>query len=147
MPATSIAENMSPELLKVTERAKQEPAFRFSSVAHLINEAALARAYHRLRKDAAVGVDGITVEQYGQDLEENLKKLAEKENLKKTVLTIDNAGGPKNMKISKDADVTVVVYLKKETKANFAFKKGELNSAQVDKIVAEFGKISEESKK
>jgi group II intron reverse transcriptase/maturase len=75
MPATSIAENMSPELLKVTERAKQEPAFRFSSVAHLINEVALARAYHRLRKDAAVGVDGITVEQYGQDLEENLKDL------------------------------------------------------------------------
>jgi len=82
-----------------------------------------------------------------KDLEEKLKKLAEKEALKNTVLTIDNAGGPKNMKISKDADVTVVVYLKKETKANFAFKKGELNSAQVDKIVAEFGKIAEESKK
>src|SRR5262245_11590870 len=82
-----------------------------------------------------------------KDLEEKLKKLAEKEKLENTVLTIDNAGGPKNMNISKDADVTVVVYLKKEAKANFAFKKGELTSAQVDKIVAEFGKIAEESKK
>lgn len=75
MTATSIAENLSPELLKVAERAKENPQFRFSSVAHLINEAALARAYHRLRKDAAVGVDGVTVEQYGQGLEENLKAL------------------------------------------------------------------------
>ena len=75
MTATSIAENMSPELLKVAERAKQEPAFRFSSVAHLITEEALARAYRRLRKDAAVGVDGVTVEQYGQALEENLRDL------------------------------------------------------------------------
>lgn len=75
MTATSIAADMSPGLLKVAERAKQEPAFRFSSVAHLITEAALARAYHRLRKDAAVGVDGITVEQYGQALEENLRDL------------------------------------------------------------------------
>ena|SRR5438876_6453059 len=79
-----------------------------------------------------------------QGLEEKLKKLAEKENLKNTVLTIDNAGGPKNMKIAKDADVTVVVYLKKEAKANFAFKKGELTSAQIDKIIAEFGKIAAE---
>ena len=82
-----------------------------------------------------------------KDLEEKLKKLADNEGLKNTVLTIDNAGGPKNMKISKDADVTVVVYLKKETKANFAFKKGELNSAQVDKVIAEFGKIAAENKK
>ena len=36
---------------------------------------ALERAYHRLRKEAAVGVDGITKEQYGQDLERNLQDL------------------------------------------------------------------------
>ena len=75
MSAPSTAENMSPELLKVAERAKQNPEFRFRSLAHLINEAALTRAFRRLRKDAAVGVDGITVEQYGQALEENLRDL------------------------------------------------------------------------
>jgi group II intron reverse transcriptase/maturase len=75
MTAPSSAQSMSPELLKVAERAREEPAYRFNSVAHLINEAALSRAYHRLRKDAAVGVDGVTVEQYGQGLEENLKEL------------------------------------------------------------------------
>jgi group II intron reverse transcriptase/maturase len=75
MAAASIAEGMSPGLLKVAERAKQSREFRFSSVAHLIDEVALARAYRRLRKDAAVGVDGITVEQYGQALGENLRDL------------------------------------------------------------------------
>src|SRR5262245_23420912 len=75
MSAPLTAESMSPELLKVAERAKQNPEFRFRSVAHLINEAALTRAFGRLRKDAAVGVDGITVEQYGQALEENLRDL------------------------------------------------------------------------
>ena len=75
MAAASIAEGMSPALLKVMERAKTDRTFRFSSVAHLINEAALARAYQRLRKDAAVGVDGVTVEKYGEALEVNLRDL------------------------------------------------------------------------
>ena len=43
-----------------------------------IAEEALARAYHRLRKNAAVGVDGVTKEQYGKDLEANLRDLHER---------------------------------------------------------------------
>jgi RNA-directed DNA polymerase len=39
---------------------------------------ALERAYRRSRKDAAVGVDGVTKEQYGQDLERNLRDLHER---------------------------------------------------------------------
>ena len=53
----STSKNMSPSLLKVVERAKREPEGRFHSLAHLIDEPALERAYHRMRKDAAVGVD------------------------------------------------------------------------------------------
>ena len=68
-------ESMSPELLKVVERAQREPEGRFHSLAHLIDVSALERAYHRMRKDAAVGVDGITKEQYGQALEANLQDL------------------------------------------------------------------------
>jgi RNA-directed DNA polymerase len=77
MPATSIADNKSPELLKVVERAK-DPKFTFLALAHLIDEAALTRAYHRLRADAAVGIDGITKEQYGQELERNIRSLHER---------------------------------------------------------------------
>jgi group II intron reverse transcriptase/maturase len=42
---------------------------------HLIDEAALKRAYRRIRKDAATGVDGISKEQYGQELEANINSL------------------------------------------------------------------------
>ena len=71
-------ESMSPGLLKVTERARREPGGRFHSLAHLMDEAALERAYHRLRKGAAVGVDGITKEQYGEDLPANVRELHER---------------------------------------------------------------------
>jgi group II intron reverse transcriptase/maturase len=66
---------MSTELLKVAERAKREPEGKFHALAHLIDVELLTRAYRRIRKDAAVGVDGITKEQYGQELEKNLQKL------------------------------------------------------------------------
>ena len=69
---------MSPGLLKVAERAKRNPDARFNSLAHLVDEVALGRAFQRIRKDAAVGVDGITKEQYGQHLEENLRGLHER---------------------------------------------------------------------
>ena len=72
------SERMSPGLLKVVERAKAEPEGRFHSLAHLIDVPALARAYGRMRKDAAVGVDGVTKESYGRDLERHLQDLHER---------------------------------------------------------------------
>src|ERR1700738_1313517 len=70
--------DMSTGLRKVADRAKREPATRFHSLAHLIDEELLAGAFARLRSDAAVGVDGITKEQYGQDLQNKLRDLHER---------------------------------------------------------------------
>ena len=75
MTATTMTDTMSPKLLEVRERAKRDPHKRFMSLAHLIDEVALKRAYEGIRKDAAVGVDGITKEQYGQDLDVKLRDL------------------------------------------------------------------------
>ena len=75
MVAASTAMDVSPKLLEVMERAKRDPQTRFFSLAHLIDEEALKRAYGRIRKDAAVGVDGDTKEQYGQELESNVANL------------------------------------------------------------------------
>lgn len=75
MAATPMAEGMSPGLLKVVERAKSDPECRFLSLAHLIDQEALKRAYGRLRKGAAAGVDGITKEVYGEVLEVKLESL------------------------------------------------------------------------
>ena len=68
-------DDMSPGLVKGVERAQREPEGRFHSLAPLIDVPALERAYHRQRSDAAVGVDGVTKEQYGQHLAANLQEL------------------------------------------------------------------------
>ena len=75
MSDASTSGGMSLQLLEVVDRARREPEGRFHSLAHLIDVSALERAYHRMRKDAAVGVDGVTKEQYGRDLEGNLQDL------------------------------------------------------------------------
>jgi RNA-directed DNA polymerase len=66
---------MSPQLLKVAERARREPKARFHSLAHLLDVVALRRSYDRLRPSAAVGVDGVDKASYGRTLEANLKDL------------------------------------------------------------------------
>ena len=75
MASALTLEDRSPGLRKVGERAQREPEGRFHSLAHLIDVPALERAYHRQRADAAVGVDGVTKAQYGQNLEANLQDL------------------------------------------------------------------------
>jgi len=69
---------MSTKLMEVVDRVKREPGTRLLSLAHLLDEEALAASFHRLRKSAAVGVDGISVEQYGQALEANIQGLHER---------------------------------------------------------------------
>jgi RNA-directed DNA polymerase len=83
MSNASTLRSMSTELLKVAERAKREPEGVFHSLAHRIDVPALERAYHRQRKDAAAGIDGMTKEQYGQDLQQRLRALHERLKAKK----------------------------------------------------------------
>ena len=66
---------MSPKLLKVMERAKKDPKARFNSLAHLIDETALKRAFGRIHRDAAAGVDGVAKEEYEQNVEANIQEL------------------------------------------------------------------------
>ncbi len=75
MEEAKTSENMSPGLQRVMERARRNPHERQFALAYLIDVDALRRSYHRLRNKAAVGVDGVTKEEYGQNLEANLQDL------------------------------------------------------------------------
>ncbi|HEX2798763.1 MAG TPA: group II intron reverse transcriptase/maturase [Thermoanaerobaculia bacterium] len=75
MSGAKTSTNLSPKLLKVAERAKREPETRLLALAHLMDEELLKEAFGRIKKDAAVGVDGVTKEQYGACLEENIRAL------------------------------------------------------------------------
>ena len=57
------------------------------------------------------------------------------------MLSIDNPAGPGSYKVSKDADVTVVLYNQHKVKANYAFKKGALKDKDIDAVVADISKI------
>lgn len=76
-----------------------------------------------------------------EDLEKDLKKLAEESGLKNIVLSIDNPAGPKGYNVSKDADITVVLYVERTCKVNHAYAKGGLNEKDVEGIVAELPTI------
>jgi hypothetical protein len=83
----------------------------------------------------------------GDDLQKEVKELAEKEGIKNTILTtMSTPAGPEKYKVAKDADVTVVLYNKRAIKANYAFEKGKLTDADVEKIVKDISKILPEEK-
>jgi group II intron reverse transcriptase/maturase len=66
------------KLKLISEKAKQDKKMKFTSLVHLINEENLAQCYKELKRDRACGIDGVTVEEYGQELEENLKSLVDR---------------------------------------------------------------------
>ena len=75
MPGATTTAEMSPERILVAERARREKQGKFPALARLMDVRALRRAYDRLRPDAAVGVDGVSKEEYGRDLEARLEDL------------------------------------------------------------------------
>jgi RNA-directed DNA polymerase len=63
---------------RIAALAKQSPRMAFTSLAYLMDIDWLKEAYRRTRKDGAVGVDGVTAEEYEQDLEGNLPRLLDR---------------------------------------------------------------------
>ena len=91
-------------------------------------------------KDAKMGSYAVFCSD-AKGLEKELKEVAQKQELKHLVLTIDNPSGPEKYQIAKDAEVTVLLYTDHVVKANHAFKKGELKEKNIDKIVGDIAKI------
>ncbi len=81
-----------------------------------------------------------------EGLKKKLEDLADRENLKRTVLTIDNPAGPEGYDIAKDAEVTVLLYTGQKVKVNRAYKKGELTEREVNRILSELPKILPDKK-
>ncbi len=83
----------------------------------------------------------------GNDVEKKLKEFGEKEGIKNTILTCDSPAGPESIKIPKEADVTVVMYLNKKAKVNHAFRKGEFQEKQIETVLNDLPKILKEEEK
>src|SRR5210317_589189 len=75
MPNTEPECGTLTKLALISERARREPKCQFTSLAHLLDEQFLEHCYHRLGRDRASGMDGVTWQEYGEHLEENLRGL------------------------------------------------------------------------
>jgi group II intron reverse transcriptase/maturase len=65
-------------LIRVNEAAKRSRQVRFTALLHHVDDEALERAFRRLRRKAAPGVDGMTVETYEGRLTDNLRELCDR---------------------------------------------------------------------
>jgi hypothetical protein len=76
-------------------------------------------------------------------MEKKLQAMTDEAGLKKLVVALDeNPAGPELYKLSREADVTVLLYNERKVKSNHTFKKGELTEAAVEKIAGEAGKLT-----
>jgi group II intron reverse transcriptase/maturase len=65
------------DLTRIGKKARKEPGLVFTSLYHHISDVDNLRAcYDTLEADKATGVDGVTKEEYGRNLEENLRDLS-----------------------------------------------------------------------
>jgi hypothetical protein len=53
----------------------------------------------------------------------------------------EDAGGPPSYRLARDADVTVLLFVKQKVVANFAFRGGELNDAKITEVIAALPRI------
>ena len=68
---------MATDLTRIGERARKEPGLVFTNLYHHIYDVDNLRAcYDTLEAKKATGVDGVTKEEYGKNLEENLRDLS-----------------------------------------------------------------------
>jgi group II intron reverse transcriptase/maturase len=75
---TSNLENVSTRQKRITELARKLSDKPLLSLAHHIDISWMREAYRRTRKDGAPGIDEITAEEYGKELEGNLQSLIDR---------------------------------------------------------------------
>lgn len=66
---------MSTKLARIAEIAKERPSEKFTSLAHLLDEAMLKACHKELSKGKAPGIDRVTKEEYEANLDENITNL------------------------------------------------------------------------
>lgn len=71
-------EKVSTKQKQIALNAKRLPDVSFTSIAYQMDLDWLYEAYRQTRKDGAVGVDGITAEEYEKKLKENLSNLLDR---------------------------------------------------------------------
>ena len=75
---SEVGQIMTTKLERISELSKQHPEMKFNSIGHLINIEMLKECHYKMDGRKAVGIDGISKEEYNSNLDNNLKQLVEK---------------------------------------------------------------------
>ena len=70
--------DMETKLNLITKRAIEDKRFKFTSLAHLLNETSLKECYFMIKEDRAAGIDEVTFEEYELYLNTNIHKLVKR---------------------------------------------------------------------
>jgi len=95
----------------------------------------------RLRSFVVFLSEEFPKEEGRKDVVLKLQKLATDLELKQVILTVDGPTGPENYKLSKEAEVTVLVYRNHKVMANFTFAKDKLEEKDVGAMLDEVTKV------
>ena len=63
------------KLLQISKVSRDNPSYKFTSLASMLEKEYLLESYACLNKSRSSGVDGVSIEQYGENLEDNLRNL------------------------------------------------------------------------
>jgi len=66
---------MGTKLERISQLSRENPDMVFTSIGHLINKELLRECHEKMDGKKAAGIDGVTKEEYGLHLEENLELL------------------------------------------------------------------------
>lgn len=69
---------MQTSLERIADKAKRLKEYRFRDLYRMLNEEYLHECWLKLNKNAATGVDGISYQQYGINLTDNIRQLVER---------------------------------------------------------------------
>ena len=72
----------SRKLSLISGHARRDRGFQFTSLAHLLDVEVLRDCYESFNRNTAVGIDGVSWKECGEDLTENLDRLVQKLKLK-----------------------------------------------------------------
>lgn len=78
MNETQGSADISTKLKRIAKLAKDKPGVALTTLAHNIDMEWICEAFNRTRKDGALGVDGISAEEYAEQLEGNLRSLLDR---------------------------------------------------------------------
>lgn len=78
MAGTRRPESISTRRQRIAELAAREPKIQFTTLAHHVDKTWLEEAWALTRKDGATGIDGVTADEYAENLDEKLGVLEDR---------------------------------------------------------------------